>query len=155
MPPYQGGGDMISEVSVTGSTWANPPAKFEAGTPAIAEAIGFAEAINFIQGIGWDLIAAHDLKLYQVAIDVLDSIPGVIRYGQHEKGLGSSIISFNLLQDTKYKTFFEWFGSAKNISPGKRWRWRGGRLNRRWHCHQLRQMAQGRIGAAGGSGNQS
>lgn len=77
MPPYQGGGDMISTVSFAGSTWNDIPHKFEAGTPHISGAIGLGVAIDYLGGIGMDAIAEyeHDLLLY--ATKQLNRIPGL------------------------------------------------------------------------------
>ncbi|MCB1539023.1 MAG: cysteine desulfurase [Rhodospirillales bacterium] len=63
MPPYQGGGDMIERVTLDGSTYLPAPQRFEAGTPAIAEAIGLGAAVDYIAAIGWPAIAAHEKAL--------------------------------------------------------------------------------------------
>ncbi len=96
LPPYQGGGDMISSVSITGSTWAEIPAKFEAGTPAIAEAIGLGTAIDFVSKIGWEQIQKNDQVLSKLANEMLKDIPGVNVYGALDPSCSSSILSFNL-----------------------------------------------------------
>src|SRR4051794_1505874 len=69
MPPYQGGGEMIGEVTFDDITYAEPPHRFEAGTPAIVQAIGLGAALDYMQGIGLDAIAGHeaDLKDYAMA----------------------------------------------------------------------------------------
>jgi len=67
MPPYQGGGEMIATVSFEGSSWADLPHKFEAGTPAIAQVIALNEAFAFIERIGWDAIIAHEATLREAA----------------------------------------------------------------------------------------
>ncbi|MBS0620679.1 MAG: cysteine desulfurase [Verrucomicrobia bacterium] len=77
MPPYQGGGDMIEEVTLTESTYQDPPLRFEAGTPPIAEVIGLGAALAFIEGIGRKEIAAHGKKLLEQATKRLSSIPGL------------------------------------------------------------------------------
>jgi cysteine desulfurase/selenocysteine lyase len=69
MPPWQGGGDMISSVTFEKSTWNRLPWKFEAGTPDIAGAIGLGAAIDYVQSIGIDAIAAHEAQLLQRATD--------------------------------------------------------------------------------------
>jgi cysteine desulfurase/selenocysteine lyase len=88
MPPYQGGGDMIREVSFEGTRFAEAPAKFEAGTPHIAGAIGLGCAIDFVHGIGFDLIEAIDQALMEEAIRILEGIPGIERVGRptHQTG---------------------------------------------------------------------
>jgi cysteine desulfurase/selenocysteine lyase len=77
MPPYMGGGDMINTVSFEKSTWAALPAKFEAGTPAIAQAIGLGAAIDYVNAIGLDAIAAHERDLLNYATQKLAAIDGL------------------------------------------------------------------------------
>ncbi|MDR1026206.1 MAG: SufS family cysteine desulfurase [Lactobacillus sp.] len=81
MPPYQYGGDMIRTVSFEESTFDAPPARFEAGTPAIVQAIGLAEAIDYMQEIGLKDIEHHERELTQYAIEKLNSIPGLKMLG--------------------------------------------------------------------------
>ena len=77
MPPWQTGGDMIERVTLERSTWALPPARFEAGTPAIAEAVGLAAAIDYLQAVGLDAIGAWEHELLARATDRVGAIPGV------------------------------------------------------------------------------
>jgi cysteine desulfurase/selenocysteine lyase len=77
MPPYQGGGDMIASVTFETSSWAPLPAKFEAGTPAIAQAAGLAAAIDYVQSIGLDRIAAHEHDLLAYATTRLNQMEGL------------------------------------------------------------------------------
>lgn len=77
MPPFLGGGDMIASVSVEKSTWAELPAKFEAGTPPIVEAIGLGAAIDYVTGIGLDRIAAHERDLLTYAMQRLAAVDGL------------------------------------------------------------------------------
>ncbi len=77
MPPYQGGGDMISTVSFAGSTWNEVPHKFEAGTPHIAGAIGLGVAIDYLTGIGMDTIARYEHELLTYATEKLEKISGL------------------------------------------------------------------------------
>ena len=77
MPPYQGGGDMISSVSFAGSTWNEVPHKFEAGTPHIAGAIGLGVAIDYLNGIGMDAIARYEHDLLMYATEKLEKISGL------------------------------------------------------------------------------
>lgn len=77
MPPYMGGGMMISSVSFEKSEWAALPHKFEAGTPAIAEAIGLGAAVDYVTGLGLDAIAAHEQDLLGYATQRLASIDGL------------------------------------------------------------------------------
>ena len=81
MPPYQGGGEMIRRVTMQGSTYADPPARFEAGTPAFAEAIGLAEAARYLVGVGLDSIDQHVSSLAGEMAEALAEIPGVSVFG--------------------------------------------------------------------------
>lgn len=81
MPPYQGGGDMIERVRLPyGTTFTAPPARFEAGTPAIAEAIGLAAACEWMTRIGWDAIQSHEQAMAKALRVVLESLPFVEYY---------------------------------------------------------------------------
>lgn len=88
MPPFMGGGDMIRRVRLEGSTWADLPHKFEAGTPAIAEAIGLGAAVDYLNGVGMDAIHAYEQFLTHYALEALSEIPGLTLYGPpaSEKG---------------------------------------------------------------------
>jgi len=94
MPPYQGGGDMIATVSFAKSTWAPLPAKFEAGTPAIAQVAGLAAAIDYVQQIGLDRIAVHEHDLLSYATTRLNQLEGLRIVGT-AKGK-AAVISFVL-----------------------------------------------------------
>ncbi|MBN8549980.1 MAG: SufS family cysteine desulfurase [Deltaproteobacteria bacterium] len=97
MDPFLGGGDMIREVTTSGSTWADIPSKFEAGTPPIAEAVALGTAVEFIRSIGLDSIKAYEAALFQKAFDLLSREPGVTLYGPITKqGAQASILSFNV-----------------------------------------------------------
>ncbi len=76
MPPYQGGGGMIETVTIERSTWAPLPAKFEAGTPMIAQAIGLGAALDYVNGIGREAIARWEQQLLDHATELLSDIPG-------------------------------------------------------------------------------
>ena len=89
MPPYQGGGDMIRKVSFDGSTFAAPPARFEAGTPHIAGAIGLGAAVDWLTGIGFDRVSEIDAALYEHCLRVLSGIPGIRRIGTSDGQLGA------------------------------------------------------------------
>lgn len=94
MPPYQGGGDMIEAVSFEGTTFKLPPARFEAGTPPITEVIGLAAALDYMDGLGREAIAAHEHDLLRYATEKLSAVEGVRIYGTApDKG---PIISFTL-----------------------------------------------------------
>lgn len=94
MPPYQGGGDMIRQVTFESSTYNDLPYKFEAGTPAIAEAVGFGAAIDYIQNIGLDAIARHEAQLLAYATREAEKIPELKIIGT-AKNKGA-ILSFTL-----------------------------------------------------------
>ncbi len=94
MPPYQGGGEMISEVTFEKTTYADIPLKFEAGTPHFVGAIGMGAAIDYVTGIGLDTIAQHEHSLTEYGTQILGEIPGLRIIGTaHHKG---SILSFVL-----------------------------------------------------------
>lgn len=82
MPPFLGGGDMIASVSFAGSTWAEPPAKFEAGTPPIVEAVGLHAAIDYVTAIGMPAIEAHERNLVDHAMRRLSDIEGLSLLGR-------------------------------------------------------------------------
>ena len=94
MPPVNGGGDMIATVSFERSTWAHVPHKFEAGTPAIIEAIGLGAAIGYVEAIGFDALAAHEAALTEHALARLSRIEGLHVVGQAQDRGG--VISFTL-----------------------------------------------------------
>jgi cysteine desulfurase / selenocysteine lyase len=94
MPPFLGGGDMISSVTFERSTWAELPHKFEAGTPAILESIGLAAAIRFVQDIGYEAIAAHEASLTDHALARLSAIEGLRVVGRAQDRGG--VVSFTL-----------------------------------------------------------
>ena len=81
MPPFLGGGDMIKEVKLRSFRPNDLPYKFEAGTPAIAEAIGFGAAVKYLEGVGMDAIAAHEQEMIAYALERLEEIPGVKVFG--------------------------------------------------------------------------
>jgi cysteine desulfurase / selenocysteine lyase len=95
MPPFLGGGDMIRTVGLRESTWADLPAKFEAGTPSVADAVGLAAACEFLTGLGMDAVRDHEVALTRYAWEQLRELPDLTVYGpppEHRSGA----ISFNL-----------------------------------------------------------
>lgn len=92
MPPFQGGGEMISEVKLEKSKWAAVPHKFEAGTPAIAEAVGFGAAADYLTSVGFDAIVAHESDLTSYALDRLLGLDGFELFGPSTDRLG--VLSF-------------------------------------------------------------
>ena len=93
MPPWHGGGAMIDRVTFERTTYAPPPARFEAGTPAIVEAIGFAAAIDYVQGLGIEAIAAHEMALTAQAREELRRMNSVTVFGPEQS---AGIVSFAL-----------------------------------------------------------
>lgn len=94
LPPYQGGGEMIAEVTFEKTTYADLPHKFEAGTPNICGGIAFGAAIDYINAIGFDKIAGYEHELLTYATTKLLNIPGLKIYGTSKQK--TSVISFNL-----------------------------------------------------------
>jgi len=94
MPPYQGGGEMISEVRFSGTTFNELPFKFEAGTPHITGVAGLGAAVDFLKKVGFDQIRAHEQMLIEKTTAFLRQIPGIIFYGQAP--VKSGVISFNI-----------------------------------------------------------
>ena len=94
MPPYQGGGEMIRHVSFRGTTFADLPFKFEAGTPDFIDIAAFSKALDFIEETGLDNIARHEEELLHYTTDRLLDIPGVKIYGDAPHK--SAVISFNV-----------------------------------------------------------
>lgn len=94
MPPFLGGGDMIESVSFEKSTWAKPPARFEAGTPAIIEAVGLHAAIDYVNAIGMPAIEAHERALVDHAMRRLSDVPGLTLLGRAQDRGG--VFAFSL-----------------------------------------------------------
>jgi cysteine desulfurase/selenocysteine lyase len=94
MPPYQGGGDMISTVTFEKSTWAALPNKFEAGTPAIAQAIGLGAAVDYVSALGLEAIGEHERRLLEHGMARLSAVEGLTIYGTTPGKAG--VISFAL-----------------------------------------------------------
>jgi cysteine desulfurase/selenocysteine lyase len=94
MPPWQGGGDMILTVSFEKTTYNDLPAKFEAGTPNISGAVGLAAAMDYVESLGLDAIAAHEQRLVELATAELQKIPGVQIVGTAANK--ASIVSFTM-----------------------------------------------------------
>ena len=95
MPPFLGGGDMIKEVKLRSFRPNTIPHKFEAGTPAIAEAVGFGAAVDYLTGIGMDAISAHEHAITEYALERLEEIPGVKVFGPSADKKGG-VASFTL-----------------------------------------------------------
>ena len=91
MPPWQGGGSMIDRVTFERTTFAPPPQRFEAGTPAIVEAIGFAAACDYVEAVGLDAIEAHETALVRTLRDALRPMNDVALFGPED---AAGIVSF-------------------------------------------------------------
>jgi cysteine desulfurase/selenocysteine lyase len=94
LPPYQGGGEMISEVTFEETTYAGIPHKFEAGTPNICGGIAFGAAIDYMNSIGFENIASYEHELLEYATEKMNAIEGMKIYGPKENK--TSVISFNI-----------------------------------------------------------
>jgi cysteine desulfurase / selenocysteine lyase len=96
MPPFLGGGSMIKAVEDDHSTWAAVPAKFEAGTPAIAESAGLGAAVDYMTGIGMETVRAHERELTGYALERLSAMPGVTVYGPTDPADRGALVSFTV-----------------------------------------------------------
>ena len=96
MEPTEGGGEMINTVDRDVSTWAPVPHKFEAGTPPIAEAVGFGAAVDYLSAVGMDVIAQHERDLTRYALDRLAEVPDLKVYGPDDVLLRGGAVSFEL-----------------------------------------------------------
>jgi len=95
MPPFMGGGDMIRAVGLRESTWNDLPWKFEAGTPAIAEAIGQGAAVDYLSALGMEHVREHEESITSYAMEQLRQVPGLTIYGPEASQRGG-VISFTL-----------------------------------------------------------
>lgn len=111
MPPFLGGGEMISDVFLDHSTYAEPPSRFEAGTPAIGEAIGLGAAIDYLQGIGMQKIHEYEMELANYLYENLSTVPNMRIYGpKPSKGVNrAALCSFNVknIHPTDLATFLD------------------------------------------------
>jgi len=96
MPPFLGGGDMISSVDFHESRWNELPWKFEAGTSPIAEAVGLGAAVEFLQAIGMDAVRAHERDLTAYALERLAAVEGLTLYGPRDPDARGALVSFAL-----------------------------------------------------------
>ena len=96
MEPFLGGGEMISDVTTAGSSWAQLPWKFEAGTPPIAEAVGVGAAAEYLRSVGLDAIRAHEVELTGHLIDALGEVDGITVYGPKDPEARGGAVSFSL-----------------------------------------------------------
>ncbi len=94
MPPFLGGGSMIRKVTLEETTWADVPARFEAGTPSVGDAIVLGAAIDYLTGLGMDAIWEHERHIAAYALDRLPEVPGLTIHGPREPEERSGVISF-------------------------------------------------------------
>ena len=96
MEPFLGGGEMISNVTTDGSTWAEIPWKFEAGTPPIAEAIGLGAAAEYLMNVGMQAVRAHEIDLTAHMLEALGAVEGITIYGPRDPAARGGAVSFSL-----------------------------------------------------------
>lgn len=96
MEPTEGGGEMISDVQLHHSRWAPVPHKFEAGTPPIAEAIGFAAAVDYLEKIGMDDVRKHEIEITAYALERLATVPDLEVLGPSDLAMRGGVVSFQL-----------------------------------------------------------
>ena len=96
MDPFMGGGDMIATVREEGSTWAEVPHKFEAGTPNIADVIAFGAAIEYLEALCMENVRRHEVALTAFAMDTLQRIPGLTIHGPRDPEARGGVVSFEV-----------------------------------------------------------
>lgn len=99
MDPFLGGGEMIRDVTLDGSTWNDVPHKFEAGTPAIAEAIGLGAAVDYLSDLGMDAVRSHEISLGKYGVKALREVEGLVLYGPEDPERRGATFSFNVFDD--------------------------------------------------------
>jgi cysteine desulfurase/selenocysteine lyase len=96
MPPFLGGGGMIKKVRIDSSTYQDGPARYEAGTPAVGDAIGLGAAVEYLNGLGMDRVREHERELLEYAMGRLTEVPGLTQFGPEDPEVRSGVISFTL-----------------------------------------------------------
>ena len=96
MPPFMGGGDMIKEVHKYETRYNDLPYKFEGGTPNIADVIGFAAAIDYLNNLGMDKVRQHEIELTKYALDNISKVKGITLYGPPDPSHRGGVVSFNI-----------------------------------------------------------
>lgn len=112
MPPYQGGGEMIDEVTLEGSTFQPSPARFEAGTPAIAQAVGLGAAIDYLNVIGMENIEKCEMELGQYLYDRLSEVPGITIIGPKSNRVGLAAFHHESIHPSDLSSFLDMDGVA-------------------------------------------
>ncbi len=96
MPPFMGGGGMIRKVTLAGSTFADVPARFEAGTPSVGDAVGLGMAVEYLQAIGMGNVREHERALTAAAVDRLRDVPELRLFGPEDAEARAGVLSFTL-----------------------------------------------------------
>jgi cysteine desulfurase/selenocysteine lyase len=96
MDPFLGGGEMIRNVTLEGAEWNDIPYKFEAGTMMVAEAVGFAAAVDYLSELGMDAVREHEIELTRYGLKALDAVDGVVVYGPRDAERRGATFSFNV-----------------------------------------------------------
>ncbi|MGC8686453.1 MAG: aminotransferase class V-fold PLP-dependent enzyme [Thermoplasmata archaeon] len=106
MDPFMGGGEMINEVHITGSTWADVPLKFEAGTPNVEGAMGLSAAVDYLRNLGMEEVRNHEKEMVKYTLSELEKFEDVIFYGPKDPERRCGVVSFN-------------FKNVKNVQMAK------------------------------------
>jgi len=112
MPPYKGGGEMIDQVTLEGSTWLPSPARFEAGTPPIAQAIGLGAAIDYMKSVGIEEIESYEHELGEYLYDKLSKVPGITVFGPKEGRAPLAAFSHESVHPSDLGSFLDMEGVA-------------------------------------------
>jgi cysteine desulfurase/selenocysteine lyase len=102
MPPFLTGGSMVREVRCERATWAEAPARFEAGTPNVADAVAFGAALDYLDGLGMARVRAHGVELVHYALSRLAELPWLRVYGPARAGDRGGVLAFNLFADGRH-----------------------------------------------------
>jgi cysteine desulfurase/selenocysteine lyase len=95
-PPFMGGGSMIRKVTLEGTTYSDIPARFEAGTPAVADQIGMAAAATYLSELEMTRVREHEVELLDYALEHLTQVPGLTTFGPQNLSRRSGVVSFTL-----------------------------------------------------------
>lgn len=112
MPPWEGGGGMIERVSFQGTTFARPPARFEAGTPPIAGVVGLTAAIGYLEGLGWPAIVDHERRVHQYLEARLAEVPGLTVFGTAPGKIGVASFALDRVHSHDLATVLDTEGVA-------------------------------------------
>jgi cysteine desulfurase/selenocysteine lyase len=113
--PWQGGGSMIRSVTFEETTFADPPERFEAGTPHIAGAVGLGAAVEYLEGLGMEAVAAHERELLAYAVDKLDAVPGLRLIGRPRRRAGCISFTTGDVHPHDLGTFLDREGIAVRV----------------------------------------